>query len=161
MKKILNSLLASVLCLGTALPAFAATNPNTNSSSVVPVGSQPTLVLIQTPSGNPIFSTSLTAQQAGQIAAILPALKAGQFGVDIQQSVNSLFPETPNFSGGTTVTVTAQIDNLAKAIAAFNRGLTPSFLGSLSVLQRDQITELSNLLKELRAQVPPPASPKP
>ena len=119
----------------------------------MPVGSQSTLVLIQTPSGNAIFSTSLTATQVGQIAAILPALKAGQFGGDIQQAVNLLFPGTPNFSGGNSVTVTVQINNLGKSIAAFNKALTPAFFGSLSTAQLTQLRELSNLLKALRAQV--------
>lgn len=151
MKKILSSLLASVLCLGSALPAFAGPNP-VGGSSTAPAGTGiGTIFQFTTPSGNIVYSVTLSPATATQLSASIVAFRNGSFGPTLQGVVNLLFPITSPIAEGATVSI--NINNLGSAIAAFNRSLTPSFLGSLTPSQIAQLQELSNVLKNLRAQV--------
>jgi len=151
MKKILSSLLASVLCLGSALPAFAGSSP-VGGSSTAPAGTGiGTIFQFTTPSGIVVYSVTLSPTIAAQLSTSITAFRNGSFGPTLQGVVNLLFPVTSPIAEGTTVSI--NINNLGNAIAAFNRSLTPSFLGSLTPSQVAQLQTLASLLKDLREKV--------
>jgi len=151
MRKILSSLLASVLCLGSALPAFAGPSP-VGGSSTAPAGTGiGTIFQFTTPSGIVVYSVTLSPDAAAQLSASITAFRNGSFGSTLQGVVNLLFPS--NSSTAPSSTVSININNLGNAIAAFNRSLTPSFLASLTPSQIAQLQTLSSLLKDLRAKV--------
>lgn len=151
MKKILSSLLASVLCLGSALPAFAGPSP-VGGSSTAPAGTGiGTIFQFTTPSGNVVYSVTPSPATAAQLSTSIIAFRNGSFGAGLQNVVNLLFPSTSSTAEGATVSI--NINNLGNAIATFNSSLTPSFLAGLSPSQIAQLESLSSVLKDLRAKV--------
>lgn len=151
MKKILSSLLASTLCLGAALPAFAGSNPVGGASGSTVNSGARIVFLFSTPSGKDLYSITLDAATSARLSTSLSSLRSGAFGSQLQLVANLLFPANASPSGDTTVTI--NINNLGNAIAAFNRALTPSFLSGLSQAQIAQLQGISELLKQLREKV--------
>jgi hypothetical protein len=154
MKKILSSLLASTLCLGAALPAFAGPNPAGGASgSTVNSGARIVFLYTTTSGKTQKYSISLDAATTSQLNTNLVAFRSGDFGLAMKTVANLLFPSTIPLTGTTTVSV--NINNLGNAIKLYNRTISSeSFLSrGLTQAQIAQLRQMSDIIRKIRAEV--------